>query len=159
MSKCKQMCGFSLMAAVVIGLVMLLVVYIIVMRVSKSNGKGSNGSKAGATGAAPTSGVPDLSEQEVLQQGGQTGQTPLVVMLYMDGCGHCNMMKPDFVKVAQELGQQAHFAVCNGIRAKKICGDNNIEGFPALLRFQNGQQVDKAVGRQDAGNIKKFALA
>lgn len=152
MSKCKQRCGVSLLTSLVVGIILLLIVYIIVSKVSSNGSK----SKAGSTMASAGKDL-EMSEQEALTAGSKTGSKPLVIMLYMDGCGHCQMMKPDFVQVASELSQTAQFGCVDGMKAKKICDSNGIRGFPCMIKYKNGKQVDKAMGRQNKDAIRKFA--
>ncbi len=97
--------------------------------------------------------VTEVKSQEALESLiAATDTKPLILKVYMIGCGPCEIYKPTFEKAAKELGNKATFASAN---YKNIDIDEyGVQSFPATLLFSNGKVVKKLRGSQKIEDIR-----
>jgi len=143
---CQTWCGLTLVASLVIGLVVLLAIYLIVRKLACSGGGGSTLSLGSNT-------AKQMSEKDALASI-RHSPSPVVLMVYADWCGHCTAMKPDFIAVSQS--KKAVFGLVNGDQAKTFAKDNDVTGYPCILKFKNGKLEDKMMGRRSKEDIQRF---
>lgn len=147
---CRAWCGTTLVASIIIGLFLVLGVYLILRKLNqKSNSKGrmSSMDSAGA----------EVSESDLYKAIKSGGSTPVVAMIFANGCGHCEAMKPDFKKAAGDLQGKATLVMVEGPKCKKLTEENQIQGFPTMILYKRGKKADMAVGRRSYDDILKFA--
>lgn len=60
------------------------------------------------------------------------GDKPVVVFLYMDGCGHCMRTKPMYDELASEL-RGVNMVKANAANCRQLCAQQGISGFPTFL--------------------------
>jgi thioredoxin 1 len=100
--------------------------------------------------AAPVK-VTDATFEEVVVN----SQTPILVDFWAEWCGPCKMIAPVLEEIAQEMEGQ--------ILIGKLDVDHNpdtamafgVMSIPTLLLFKDGQPVDRIVGFQPKGQLKK----
>lgn len=69
-----------------------------------------------------------------------------LVLFYANWCGHCKKMKPDWDTASQEVGNEKMIKVDVGEgtpEQKKVMKKYDIQGFPTILVFENGEYVAK----------------
>lgn len=87
---------------------------------------------------------------------------PTLVMFYAPWCGHCKRMKPEFSKAADELhkeGFQGRLALFDCTQNPKIAEELEIEGYPTVKLFINGQYVKDYKGNRSLPDLKDFMKA
>lgn len=154
---CKRWCGVTLFASLVIGLIVLLVAYLIIVKLTKSKDNDSKDTTDMGAAASQTEGL-EMSEKDVIQTAKASGKKPFIVMVYANWCGHCKNMKPHFRKAAKQFSDKAQFACLDGDKAKQFLKQNNIGGFPIMLKYKNGKKVDELGGGQQPKGIERFVL-
>ena len=71
---------------------------------------------------------------------------PVLVDMWAPWCGPCRMLAPAIEQLAGELAGRVKVAKLNVDENQQTAGRFNISGIPAMLIFQNGQEVDRIVG-------------
>jgi hypothetical protein len=102
-----------------------------------------------------------LSDEEIMGLKNKHG----VVLFYMKGCYHCNVMKPNWNKVVKELKQSHSKDFILGAiessdmeRFNKVGLSTNISGYPTILYFPHGisKDADMYDGNRSAEDLKKW---
>ena len=69
-----------------------------------------------------------------------------LVLFYANWCGHCKKMKPLWDSASQEVGNEKMIKVDVGegtSEQKKMMEKCDVQGFPTILVFENGEYVSK----------------
>lgn len=86
--------------------------------------------------------------------------TTITLQVYIFiGCGHCKRMKPDYVSAANELeaeGLKKCLAMVDCTENPDLMEKYNIEGFPTIKLFRNGDYVVDYKGKRTVEDIKQF---
>eukprot|EP00118_Oscarella_pearsei_P015366 m.138527 g.138527 ORF g.138527 m.138527 type:complete len:765 (+) comp38247_c0_seq18:43-2337(+) len=81
----------------------------------------------------------------------------VLVMFYAPWCGHCKAMKPAFSEVAAELDEeQGVIAAVNCMTERKLAEMYEVQGFPSLKYFRNGEMAFNYEGGRSAADIRTF---
>ncbi|KAI0563820.1 Disulfide-isomerase PDIA-3 Endoplasmic reticulum lumen [Gracilaria domingensis] len=82
---------------------------------------------------------------------------PLVfIKFFAPWCGHCQSMKEDFEKAAAEVQGKAVLADVDATVEEELASKYNIDGFPTLKLFSNGEELTDYNGARDKESIIKF---
>ncbi|CAN8073676.1 unnamed protein product [Agarophyton chilense] len=82
---------------------------------------------------------------------------PLVfIKFFAPWCGHCNSMKEDFQKAATEMKGKAVLADVDATEEEELAKQYNVEGFPTLKLFSNGEELTDYNGARDKESMIKF---
>lgn len=104
-----------------------------------------------------------LTEAEIMELKNKHG----VVLFYMDGCGHCENMKPDWNKLIDELKDKYKDEIILGAiessdmdMFKKSGISPSVSGFPTILYFHpnNITRHDMYNGDRSYEDLKKWIL-
>lgn len=104
-----------------------------------------------------------LTESEVIELQNKHG----VILFYMDGCGHCEVMKPTWNKLMQELKEKHKNEIILGAveskdmeRFKKSGITPSVSGFPTILYFHpnNITRHEAYNGDRSYEDLKKWIL-
>jgi Thioredoxin len=102
-----------------------------------------------------------LSDEEIMGLKNKHG----VVLFFMNGCYHCNVMKPNWNKVVKELKKSHSKDFILGAiessdmeRFNKAGLSTNISGYPTILYFPHGisKHADMYDGNRSAEDLKKW---
>ena len=69
-----------------------------------------------------------------------------LVLFYANWCGHCKTMKPLWDDASQEVGNEKMIKVDVGegtSEQKKMMEKYDVQGFPTILVFENGEYIKK----------------
>jgi thiol-disulfide isomerase/thioredoxin len=104
-----------------------------------------------------------LTEAEIMELKNKHG----IVLFYMDGCGHCEKMKPDWNKLIDELKEKHKDEIILGAiessnmdMFKKSGISPSVSGFPTILYFHpnNITRHDMYNGDRSYEDLKKWIL-
>ena len=80
-----------------------------------------------------------------------------VVMIHAEWCTHCQKLAPILSKVAaQQPAGKMVFGKLDGPNHAQVLDAYNVQGFPTLLRFYNGNKIAEIRGMQTEDALKKF---
>ena len=98
-----------------------------------------------ATGSISPGEVGDLSGTELVAELAKT-DTPLLLDAYAVWCGPCQMMAPQLVEVAKELGDRVRVAKMDTDKHPEQASSLKVQGLPTLILFVNGKETDRIEG-------------
>lgn len=78
----------------------------------------------------------------------------VVVMFYAPWCGHCQQMKPDYLRVARR--HRRRMRLLNGDRYPRLMRKLRIAGYPTVRRYRRGKVDGELQDRSEKG-IEAFA--
>jgi thioredoxin-like negative regulator of GroEL len=85
------------------------------------------------------------------------GADALVVQYYMDGCHHCNMLKPHWEKMTNRLKQEYNgnivIAQVNANAVSNVNNSMNIEGYPTIRFIENGNNISDFSEERTSDNL------
>lgn len=79
-----------------------------------------------------------------------------IVDFYADWCGPCQMIGPELEKLVKITGENQHVVKLNVDNAPDIAGRFGVMSIPTIIKFRDGQQVDKRVGVATAEELKTW---
>jgi thioredoxin 1 len=85
----------------------------------------------------------------------QKTDRPVLVDFYADWCGPCRMLAPTIEKLAKEYQGRAIVCKVNVDSLPAIAGQYGIQGIPAVLVFDKGQEVQRLVGVRSQSEYAK----
>lgn len=80
----------------------------------------------------------------------------VMVKFFAPWCGHCQAMADDFKKAATELKGKAVLADVDATVEEDLAKKYNIEGFPTLKVFTDGEELTDYNGGRDKESMIKF---
>jgi thiol-disulfide isomerase/thioredoxin len=86
---------------------------------------------------------------------------PILVLLYMDGCGYCEMLKPAWKDAIKEINKDNIMII--GEVESKLSKDlplkvkDSIKGYPTIQVLQNGKIKKTYEGDRSTNDIVNFA--
>lgn len=95
----------------------------------------------------------------------EVGKRPVFVKFYMDGCPHCENMKPDWIDLENELMEkyQGDFTIMDvnarALNTLKSPITQYVEGFPSIFIIKkDGSKGLDFEGERTKDNMLKFVL-
>lgn len=88
----------------------------------------------------------------------QDGKTFMAVAVYMPGCGHCDSLKPEWVKLEKAKIDNVSTSWVD-MDAAKLLDINNkeaIKGFPFICGYQNGKVFVYESGQRSVSDLKSW---
>ncbi len=79
-----------------------------------------------------------------------------VVMIHAEWCTHCKQLTPLLQKVSAKYTGEMVFGKLNGPNHAGVLDAYNIQGFPTLLRFYQGNKIAEIRGMQTEDALHKF---
>jgi protein disulfide-isomerase-like protein len=84
-----------------------------------------------------------------------------VVLFYADWCGHCKDLKPTWDEVAKKINKEEKRMLkvnCGGSKAedKEITSKYDIDGYPTIIIFENGEPKHYKGGRSEEDLLALF---
>lgn len=85
----------------------------------------------------------------------EIGLGTTIVDFFADWCGPCKMMAPVFEEASKEYEGKVKFAKVNVEEERDLAIRHKILGIPALVIFQDGQEIDRIAGFVQKDAIKQ----
>ena len=70
------------------------------------------------------------------------------VEFFASWCPHCKAFAPEYKAIAEELSNEANFYQVEIDQSKGLTEEYNIEGYPTIVVFDDGQEVTSLLGAQ-----------
>jgi protein disulfide-isomerase A1 len=80
-----------------------------------------------------------------------------LVEFYAPWCGHCKRLAPEYAQAATALKDVAPLGKVDCTAEKELCSKYEVNGYPTIKWFTDGEASDYTSGR-DAAGIEKFVL-
>lgn len=97
-------------------------------------------------------GVDDFKEK-VLEA---SRERPVLVDFTADWCGPCIALTPVLNKVIPEYEGRIVLAKVDADENMKLCGHYRLRGFPTVLLFRDGEEVDRFTSARPAHFVREF---
>lgn len=83
-------------------------------------------------------------------------KVPVVIDLWAEWCGPCRVLAPVLARLADEYQGKFILAKIDADENMRIAGRYAVRGFPTVIGFVAGQEVERFSGAQTEGTIRKF---
>lgn len=83
-----------------------------------------------------------------------TGVT--IVDFFADWCGPCQLIAPELEKLSGMVVEGQNIVKVNVDDAPEIAGKFGVMSIPTIIKFKDGQQIDKRVGVATAEDLKTW---
>lgn len=81
---------------------------------------------------------------------------PVVIDLWADWCGPCRVLEPVLARLASEYQGKFVLARIEADENMRIAGRYAVRGFPTVIAFVGGQEVERFSGAQPLGTVRAF---
>lgn len=71
---------------------------------------------------------------------------PVLVDFFTTWCGPCRWLAPMIEQLSEELAGKLDFVKVDGDKDPDLVNNHLVEGFPTLVLFKGGKEVDRIVG-------------
>ncbi|ORC85500.1 protein disulfide isomerase [Trypanosoma theileri] len=82
-----------------------------------------------------------------------------LVKFYAPWCGHCQKLAPEWEKAAKEVPGEAIMVDVDCTKETKLAEKYSIKGFPTIILFRNGEEVETYKGARQSDAIVKYIKA
>lgn len=83
-------------------------------------------------------------------------EVPVVVDISAEWCGPCKVLGPLLHKVAHAYGGTFVLALVDADENMKIAGRHKVRGFPTVIAYSHGVEVDRFHSAQTEGYLRNF---
>mmetsp|Transcript_3592 Transcript_3592/g.10605 ORF Transcript_3592/g.10605 Transcript_3592/m.10605 type:complete len:200 (+) Transcript_3592:183-782(+) len=108
------------------------------------------------TGALTPGAVAELTGEQVELEIQHPG-SPLLLDVYAQWCGPCQLMAPELVTAAAQLGASARVAKMDSDAHPQLAETLRVGGLPTILVFRDGREVNRVEGALMAGDLVRMA--
>jgi thioredoxin 1 len=81
---------------------------------------------------------------------------PVLVDFWADWCGPCLALSPVLDRVIPEYEGRVLLAKVDADENMKLCGHYKLRGFPTVLLFINGEEVERFSSARPAPFVREF---
>ncbi|XP_016962415.1 thioredoxin domain-containing protein 5 homolog [Drosophila biarmipes] len=129
----------------------------------KTEGKADDG-EATKEGAAEEDAAKKLTPQQISGEAEfdeAIAEGVAFIKFYAPWCGHCQKLQPTWEQLATET-HQAQSAVriakvdCTAPENKQVCIDQQVEGYPTLFLYKNGQRQNEYEGSRSLPELQAY---
>ncbi|EDW51425.1 thioredoxin domain-containing protein 5 homolog [Drosophila sechellia] len=83
------------------------------------------------------------------------------IKFYAPWCGHCQKLQPTWEQLATETHQAQSFVKiakvdCTAPENKQVCIDQQVEGYPTLFLYKNGQRQNEYEGSRSLPELQAY---
>lgn len=83
-------------------------------------------------------------------------ETPVLVDIGADWCSPCRVLTPLLEKVVAEYGGHFLLAKVDADENMRIAGRHQVRGFPTVIAYSRGQEIDRFNSAQTEGFLRRF---
>ena len=149
----------TLIYVVIIGLLIIVVVYLMINKKPEKDNDSNNSNnniepviEPEEDGLSATMGGQALKEKVK----NASLSNPLIIMVYMNGCGWCEKMKPEFDK-ANKSNPNVDMAMINAEDILPLIKKLDVSGFPTIFKcYGPGMYKEPESGFKDLNSINNY---
>jgi thioredoxin-like negative regulator of GroEL len=120
-----------------------------------SNMTNKDGSKApGKSSGKSTGQVIDLQGNQLMSK---QDESPVIVAIMAEGCGHCTQLKPKYHEAAKLSSKQLYSLYAHSPGGMEVCKALQIRGFPTIICLHKGKIVSEFNLERTPHNIAQWA--
>ncbi|KAH9577973.1 Thioredoxin domain [Trypanosoma melophagium] len=82
-----------------------------------------------------------------------------LVKFYAPWCGHCQKLAPEWEKAAKEIPNEAVMVDVDCTKETKLAEKYSIKGFPTIILFRDGKEIETYKGARQSDAIVKYIKA
>jgi putative thioredoxin len=83
-------------------------------------------------------------------------QTPVLMDISAEWCGPCKVLGPLLHRVADAYAGKFLLALVDADENMKIAGRHKVRGFPTVVAYSHGVEVDRFHSAQTEGFLRRF---
>lgn len=83
-------------------------------------------------------------------------QSPILVDIGAEWCAPCNVLGPRLEKLSKEYGGKFLLAKVDADENMRIAGSHKVRGFPTVIAYSRGVEVDRFHSAQPDGFLRQF---
>ena len=83
-------------------------------------------------------------------------ERPILVDISADWCAPCRVLAPVLERVIGEFGGAVHLAMVDADENMRIAGRHKVRGFPTVIAYSAGKEIDRFQGAQPTGFVREF---
>uniref|UniRef100_A0A182MA81 Thioredoxin domain-containing protein n=1 Tax=Anopheles culicifacies TaxID=139723 RepID=A0A182MA81_9DIPT len=85
-----------------------------------------------------------------------------VVKFYAPWCGHCMRLAPTWEQLAEKLAARDDVKIakvdCTVDANKELCGEQEVNGYPTVFLYREGEKVSEYFGPRSLDNLHEFVM-
>lgn len=82
------------------------------------------------------------------------------VKYFAPWCGHCKGLAPTWHDLGEKFSDREDVTIadvdCTREENKQLCDEQEVDGFPTLILYKNGERLDKYTGSRGLSDLYKF---
>lgn len=83
-------------------------------------------------------------------------RAPVLVDIGADWCGPCLVLDPLMARLVKEYGGEFLLAKVDADENMRIAGRHGVRGFPTVIAYSHGQEIDRFHSAQTEGFLRRF---
>ncbi|HEU0187276.1 MAG TPA: thioredoxin domain-containing protein [Gallionellaceae bacterium] len=83
-------------------------------------------------------------------------QTPILMDISAEWCGPCKVLGPLLHRVAESYDGKFLLALVDADENMKIAGRHKVRGFPTVVAYSHGVEIDRFHSSQTEGFLRRF---
>jgi thioredoxin 1 len=83
-------------------------------------------------------------------------EAPVLVDISAEWCSPCKVLGPLLHKMVDSYGGRFLLAMVDADENMKIAGRHKVRGFPTVIAYSRGQEIDRFHGMQSENILRKF---
>ena len=86
----------------------------------------------------------------------ESHQRPILVDISADWCAPCRVLRPVLEQVIDEFQGAVQLAMVDADENMRIAGRHKVRGFPTVIAYRGGREIDRFQGAQTPGVVRDF---
>ena len=83
-------------------------------------------------------------------------EIPVLLDISAEWCGPCRVLTPILEKLVKEYGGKFVLANVDADENMRIAGRHQAKGFPTVIAYSHGQEIDRFHSAQTEGFLRRF---
>jgi len=83
-------------------------------------------------------------------------EAPILVDIGAEWCGPCLVLTPLLEKLVKDYGGKFLLAKVDADENMKIAGRHKVRGFPTVIAYSRGEEIDRFHSAQTEGFLRRF---